>query len=56
MKKIYYKLRFVWHYAKQRHNEVLIEDCLSEPLIAKLRLKASYHKSQATKYNTKLVF
>jgi hypothetical protein len=46
LKSKFMKVSFYWHLFQQRHHELLLEDCLSEELKSKSKIKALYHQSK----------
>lgn len=40
------KMQYYWHLFQQRHNELLMQDCLCEELKKELKVKAIYHHSK----------
>jgi hypothetical protein len=47
MLKILLKMKYAWHLLRFRYNELLLKDCLSNELRAKLEKKAMFHERKA---------
>ncbi|MCM3567370.1 hypothetical protein [Neobacillus mesonae] len=54
MLKILLKGKYFYHLLQQRHNELLQQDCMSEELRIKLKIKAVYHSSKAVELGARI--
>ncbi|XJZ26993.1 hypothetical protein ACF5W4_16960 [Bacillota bacterium Lsc_1132] len=49
-----FKLEYYWHLFLLRYNELLLNDCCSEKLKMKWKIKALYHHSKVLELFSKL--
>ncbi|MBM7656466.1 hypothetical protein [Neobacillus cucumis] len=54
MLKVLIKGKYYYHLFLHRHNQLLQQDCLSEELRMKLKVKATYHNRKAIEIGLKL--
>ncbi|WP_157042260.1 hypothetical protein [Neobacillus jeddahensis] len=54
MLKMFIRGKYYYHLFQHRHNELLQQDCLSEELRMKLKVKATYHSSKAVEFEMKM--
>lgn len=52
--KLLIKVKYYYHLLQHRHMELLREDCLSDELKMKLRVKATYHNSKAVELGSRI--
>ena len=54
MLRMFIKVKYYYHLIQHRHNEFLKQDCLDKELLAKLKVKASYHNSKVVEFALKM--
>ncbi len=54
MKKVIYKVKYVWHSFQFNKNRALLQECLAKDLKTDLESKMQYHEREAINYITKL--
>ncbi len=54
MLKLLLKGKYFYHVLQKRHSELLQQDCLSEELRIKLKVKATYHSSKVVELGSRI--
>lgn len=54
LRNVFINCMYYWHLIQYRHHELLQQDCLSEELKTKLRIKAIYHNSKVVELGSQI--